>query len=144
MVIVLQRKITSELLTTYLPTVLLICIAYATTYFKREYFEAAVGTNLTIMLVMTTIFTGKADTLPVTAYVKHIDTWLIMAQLIPFLEVILITVREHLADEDFKEPKNTPIIKFVEEDLTINDVSKEDKSSETMMRRTVLIQMIGE
>ena len=102
MVIVLQRKVMSELITTFLPTIMLICISFATIFFKEEYFEAAVGTNLTIMLVMTTIFTGKADSLPPTAYIKHIDLWLIMGQLIPFLEVIIITLRYHFADTDIE------------------------------------------
>ena len=34
------------------------------------------------------------ESLPGTAYVKHIDIWLIFAQLIPFVEVILLTTRE--------------------------------------------------
>ena len=46
----------NEFLTTYLPTVLLILITYATTFFKPFYFEAALTVNLTVMLVMTTLF----------------------------------------------------------------------------------------
>ena len=46
----------NEFLTTYLPTVLLILITYATTLFKQFYFEAALTVNLTVMLVMTTLF----------------------------------------------------------------------------------------
>ena len=107
MVIVLQRKVMSELLTTYLPTLMLMLITYATTFFKKTYFEAAVGTNLTTMLVMTTIFIGKAETLPTTAYVKHIDIWLIMGQLIPFIEVIIITLQEFLIEESSIKKYNT-------------------------------------
>jgi hypothetical protein len=73
-------------------------MSYATTFFTKSYFEAAIGTNLTIMLVMTTIFMGKADTLPTTAYVKHLDIWLIMGQLIPFIEVIILTLQEPLRE----------------------------------------------
>ena len=57
MVINLKRKIQTEMLTTYLPTLLLLAISYATIYFKPVYFEASLTVNLTIMLVMTTIFT---------------------------------------------------------------------------------------
>ena len=56
MVINLKRKIQTEMLTTYLPTLLLLISAYTTTFFKPIYFEASVTVNLTIMLVMTTIF----------------------------------------------------------------------------------------
>ena len=40
MVIVMKRKIQTEMLTTYLPTILLLGITYATTFFKPMYFEA--------------------------------------------------------------------------------------------------------
>ena len=96
MVLVLKRRITNELLTTYLPTILLILITYATTFFRSFYFEAAVTVNLTTMLVMTTIFISIMSKLPSTAYIKMIDIWLIMGQLTPFSEVILLTVMELL------------------------------------------------
>ena len=61
MVLVLKRRIVNECLTTYLPSVLLILITYATTFFKSFYFEAALTVNLTNMLVMTTIFIAVMD-----------------------------------------------------------------------------------
>ena len=64
MMITMKRKIQMELLTTYLPTLLLLSSSYATTFFKPEYFEASLSVNLTIMLVMTTIFTTKIAELP--------------------------------------------------------------------------------
>ena len=48
--------LTNELLTTYLPSFLLLLMAYATTFFKEFYFEAAVTVNLSILLVTTTLF----------------------------------------------------------------------------------------
>ena len=38
-IVVLERRIMSELLSTYLPTILLISITFSTTFFKAEYFE---------------------------------------------------------------------------------------------------------
>ena len=87
MEIVLKRRIMNELLTTYLPSILLILITYATTFFKPFYFEAALTVNLTTMLVMTTLFIAVMGKLPSTAYIKMVDYWLIFGQLIPFLEV---------------------------------------------------------
>ena len=51
-----KRRVVNELLTTYLPSFLLLGICYATTHFKSFYFEAAVTVNLTVMLVSTTLF----------------------------------------------------------------------------------------
>ena len=56
MEIVFKRMLTNELLTTYLPSLLLLCITYATTFFKSFFFEAALTVNLTVMLVLTTLF----------------------------------------------------------------------------------------
>ena len=85
--ITFKRKIMSEILTTYLPSVLLMLITFATTFFKPFYFEAALTVNLTNMLVMTTIFTSVMEKLPLTSYPKMIDFWLIFCQLVPFAEV---------------------------------------------------------
>ena len=56
MEIVFKRRITNELLTTYLPSILLLGISYATTFFKSFYFEAQVTVNLSVMLVTTNLF----------------------------------------------------------------------------------------
>ena len=88
MTISLKRKITSEMMTTYLPSILLMMITFATTFFKPVYFEAALTVNLTNMLVMTTIFISVMERLPTTSYLKMVDFWLIFCQLVPFTEVI--------------------------------------------------------
>ena len=64
-----KRRLVNELMTTYLPSFLLLGICYATTHFKAFYFEAAVTVNLTVMLVSTTLFirwiiSGLIYTLP--------------------------------------------------------------------------------
>ena len=88
MTIHMRRKIMSEMMTTYLPSILLLMITFATTFFKPVYFEAALTVNLTNMLVMTTIFMSVMERLPTTSYLKMIDYWLVFCQLVPFTEVI--------------------------------------------------------
>jgi hypothetical protein len=100
MTIVLKRKIMNEMMTTYLPSVLLMLITYATTFFKPYFFEAALSVNLTTMLVMTTIFMTVMQMLPATAYVKMVDIFLIFGQLYPFLEVVLLTMMEYTREGD--------------------------------------------
>ena len=67
-------------MTIYLPTILILCIVYATNFFKEFFFEAVVTVNLTALLVLTTLFIGVSESLPPTAYVKMVDIWLIFAQ----------------------------------------------------------------
>ena len=97
MALQLKRKVATELLTTFLPTILLLLITYTTTFFERDMFGDALAVNLTIMLVMTTIFTSKIEELPPTSDTKMIDIWLIFCLLVPFSEVVLSTAIEFLA-----------------------------------------------
>ena len=91
MVLKMKRKVVTELLTTYLPTILLLLITFVTIFFDKDLFGDAIAVNLTIMLVMTTIFTSKIEELPPTSDMKMIDIWLIFCLVVPFLEVILRT-----------------------------------------------------
>ena len=99
MKITMKRKIMSEMMTTYFPSLLLMMITYATTFFKPFFFEAALSVNLTTMLVMTTIFISKMEGLPPTSATKMIDYWLILCQLVPFIQVVLVTALEFLRDD---------------------------------------------
>ena len=96
MAIKLKRKVVTELVTTYFPTILLLLITFTTIFFDKDLFGDAIAVNLTIMLVMTTIFTSKIEELPPTSDMKMIDIWLICCLVIPFLEVILRTTIECL------------------------------------------------
>ena len=113
----LKRKVATELLTTYLPTVLLLLITYTTVFFDKDLFGDAISVNLTIMLVMTTIFTSKIEELPPTSDMKMIDLWLIFCLVVPFTEVILRTMIESLtcvccSDEE-RERKSKTIANYV-------------------------------
>ena len=103
--VVLGRRLLGEILTTYIPTVLLVIIAHMTNYFKPFFFEAVVTVNLTVMLVrfyhnkqwlalilfppkvLATMFISVSNNLPKTSYIKMVDTWLIFNLMIPFFEV---------------------------------------------------------
>ena len=87
----MNRRIINEVLTTYLPTVFILIIVYATNFFQPFFFEAVVTVNLTVMLVLTTMFVGVSQTLPKTASIKMVDYWLVFNLLIPFVEVLIHT-----------------------------------------------------
>ena len=105
MVINLKRKIQTELLTTFVPTLLLLMIGYSTHFFKAAYFEASVTVNLTIMLVMTTIFMTKIQELPPTSDTKMIDIWLIFCLLVPFAFALVQTAIESFREEEMADAK---------------------------------------
>ena len=99
----LKRRILNELLTTYLPTILILAIVYATNFFKPFFFEAVVTVNLTALLVLTTLFISVSGKLPPTAYVKMVDIWLIFSQMVPFTEVLLHTFMDCMREEEDRE-----------------------------------------
>ena len=103
MQVVLKRKMSKEIITTYLPTILLMMTTYVTTFFKPFFFEAALSVNLTTMLMMTTIFMSSLSELTPTAYAKWIDIWLIFCQLVPFIEVVVLTTKEAYREEQYAE-----------------------------------------
>merc|ERR1712218_624023 len=92
-------------MTTYFPSLLLMMVCFATTFFKPFFFEAALSVNLTTMLVMTTIFISKMEGLPPTSDIKMIDCWLILCQLVPFAQVVLLTTMEYLRWEEQEKQK---------------------------------------
>ena len=59
--------------------------------------------NLTTMLVMTTIFISKMEGLPPTSDIKMIDIWLVLCQMVPFAEVVLLTAMEYNRDDNQRE-----------------------------------------
>ena len=56
MEITFKRRLTNEIMTTFIPSAFLILISYSTLYFKQFYFEAVVTINLTTLLVATNLF----------------------------------------------------------------------------------------
>ena len=120
MALKLKRKVATELLTTYLPTVLLLIITLVTIFFDKDLFGDHIAVNLTIMLVMTTIFTSKIEELPPTSDMKMIDVWLIFCLVVPFLEVILRTAIECMnCSCHICEPKDANKAKSEKEDKKV-------------------------
>ena len=80
--------------------------------------------NLTSLLVLTTLFISVSQSLPPTAYIKLIDIWLIFAQMIPFLEVLLHSwMDSHRVDEDREINHHGSAVK-VENDSVKRDKEK--------------------
>ena len=119
--IVLTRRINNAILTIYLPTILILIIVYATNFFKDFFFEAVVTVNLTSLLVLTTLFISVSQSLPPTAYVKMIDVWLIFAQMVPFVEVLLHSWMDlHRVNEDREINHHGTTIKLDEGTKKVN------------------------
>ena len=139
-VVVMKRKITSEMMTTYFPSLLLTAITFATTFFKPFFFEAALSVNLTTMLVMTTIFISKMEGLPPTSDIKMIDIWLVLCQMVPFAEVVLLTAMEYHRKDDSHGPTKNVVMEMKTKNL--DDDEAEEK--ETRWDWLPLLKILGD
>ena len=98
--LVFGRKIANQVLTTYLPTLLLLSIVHSTNFFKDFFFEAVVTVNLTALLVLTTLYLSVSGALPQTSSVKMVEVWLLATLFVPFTEVILHVYMDSLRDDE--------------------------------------------
>ena len=102
----LGRQILSIVLTSFIPTIILNLIGHTSNYFKEFFFESVISLNVTVMLVLTTMFISISNNLPRTAYVKMIDYWLLFNLFKPFVDIFMQTYMEHLRDEDEERTVN--------------------------------------
>ncbi|XP_023325055.1 uncharacterized protein LOC111698837 [Eurytemora carolleeae] len=121
--VILGRNLIPIALNTYLPSTLLVIISYVTVFFKPFFFEAVVTVNLTTLLVLVTLFVSVSNSLPPTSYIKMIDVYLIFSLLIPFAEVLLITVMDYLRMKVEKEA-NTDSLDDTEAGRKVNHHGK--------------------
>jgi len=98
--VVLGRRLLGVFMTIYMPTILMNIVGHSTMFFKPFFFEAQVSVNLTVMLVLTTMFVSISNDLPRTSYLKMVDIWLIFNLFIPFVEVLLHTYKDNLQVEE--------------------------------------------
>ena len=103
MFIVIQRKLLSIVLTTFVPTIILNVIGHMSNYFKEFFFEAVISVNVTAMLVLTTMFINVSNNLPKTAYIKMIDIWLLFNLIKPFNDILVTTYMDSLKVDDERE-----------------------------------------
>ena len=102
--ILIRRRLLSIILTVFVPTLLLNIIGHTSNFFKKFFFEAIISLNVTVMLVLTTMFISISNNLPKTAYVKMIDVWLLFNLLKPFVDIIVQTYIETLrTDKEERE-----------------------------------------
>ena len=101
--IYLGRRLLSIILTVFAPTVILNIVGHSSNYFKEFFFEAVISLNVTVMLVLTTMFISVSNNLPQTAYIKMIDIWLLFNLIKPFNDILVTTYMDYLKVDDERE-----------------------------------------
>ena len=109
------------MMTTYFPSILLLPLPPPSSSLSSS-IEAALSVNLT------TIFMSKMEGLPPTSDIKMIDIWLVLCQMVPFVEVVLLTAMEyHRKDDNPQERGKTA--------LHMNMMYNDDDSKEKYCQR---------
>ena len=93
------RSIMSVMMTTMLPTTIIILVALGTNYYEEEHFKTVIPVNLTCLLLMVNLFVGLSKRLPETSYLKMIDAWLVFNLTVPFTNVSLHGYLDHLRNK---------------------------------------------
>ena len=87
-----QRDLMGIFMTTYLPTIFLNMLSQCTHYYgdTSDIFDPIIGTNLTILMVLTALHISVYTSLPSTgANMKNIDVWLIFNLMFTLLTTLL-------------------------------------------------------
>ena len=61
----------SLILTTFLPTILMNIIGHMSNYYREDFFEGIMAMNVTVMLVLTTLFLRKVFLSPIFIFDKY-------------------------------------------------------------------------
>ena len=62
--VVLQRRVGYPIISIYVPTVILLILAYLSLVFRRDNFETRIMSSLTVLLVLAALFTQASATVP--------------------------------------------------------------------------------
>ncbi|XP_037779377.1 glutamate-gated chloride channel-like [Penaeus monodon] len=95
------RRFVYYLLTLYIPSALLMIIAYASLFFNPLDFNSRIVVALTALLVLSSLFTQTSNSLPKTSYFKMVDVWFFFSIVIIFLVVLLQTLIDFSAGKNW-------------------------------------------
>ena len=73
---------------------------------------------------MTTIFISKMESLPPTSDIKMIDVWLVLCQMVPFAEVVLLTAMEYQREEGGDQTMEVEIYDLEEDNAIVKNKAR--------------------
>ena len=96
----IQRRLFSHIMKNFFPTVIINIIGHMSNYYKPAHFVGLMTLNVTVTLVLTTMFLSINNNLPPTSYIKMIDVWLLFNLMKPFVDIIINTYIENVRGEN--------------------------------------------
>ncbi|XP_072173895.1 glycine receptor subunit alpha-3-like [Diadema setosum] len=91
-----QRQMQSFLLTVYIPSILLVTVAWLSFCIDAQAAPARVSLGITTVLTITTMTAGIQESLPVVTYAKAIDIWLAACLVFVFVALLEYALANYL------------------------------------------------
>nr|XP_054751755.1 glycine receptor subunit alpha-1-like [Lytechinus pictus] len=91
-----QRQMQSFLLTVYIPSMLLVSLAWLSFCIDAQAAPARVSLGITTVLTVTTMTSGIQESLPVVTYAKAIDIWLAACLFFVFMALLEYALANYL------------------------------------------------
>ncbi|XP_071788644.1 glycine receptor subunit alpha-2-like [Asterias amurensis] len=127
-----QRQMESYLLTVYIPTVLLVSIAWLSFWIDAKAAPARVALGITTVLTVTTMTAGIQETLPVVTYAKAIDVWLAVCLLFVFFSLLEYGMANYLLVKQTSQVKDYNDVELqTKEQMETEDLRKSSRSVDT-------------
>ena len=76
--IALNRNFTNQLIATFIPTFILLLLAYSTLFINIEHSSDRLMVTVTSLLVFAALLDSINQDLPKTSYIKYVDMWFVM------------------------------------------------------------------
>lgn len=120
----MHRVFTSQLINTFLPTVILWLFGYATLFIDLDHPSDRFMGSGTALLVIATLINSIINDLPKTSYLKFIDLWLIWHFISIFAMIVcnVVVDRLKIGNTSKDEEKSSPV-----QVLPCNDETNEQK-----------------
>ncbi|XP_038076416.1 glycine receptor subunit alpha-3-like isoform X2 [Patiria miniata] len=83
-----RRHLQSYILTVYIPSSLIVIIAWLSFWIDAKAAPARVSLGITTVLTITTMTAGMQETMPLVTYAKALDVWLALCLLFVFLSLM--------------------------------------------------------
>lgn len=77
------------LMTTFIPSMLLLLVSWATLFIKQEALNVRAGMALTTLLILYTLFANFSRSIPQTDIVKLVDIWFFFIIMLLFLNIMM-------------------------------------------------------
>ncbi|XP_071788462.1 glycine receptor subunit alpha-3-like isoform X1 [Asterias amurensis] len=102
------RQVEAFFLTVYIPTVLLVTIAWLSFWIDAKAAPARVALGVTTVLTVTTMTAGIQNSLPVVTYAKAIDIWLVVCLMFVFISLLEYGAANYLLVGEMKSSESPP------------------------------------